>query len=268
MSQEWFEGRLVVPDGTSLHYARSPGAGPTWIYLHGLADSGAIWRRVAERMPGALDVVLLDSRNHGNSGGGLGGHENHVADVISVIEELRVPEVILVGHSIGARTALGVGACRPDLVSLVVLLDPPFMQGVTGATRDGQRVAARQTAASWSNSTPSQLFDLARRQHPQWDEADYPAWVESKLQVRAEAADDIGEVPWRDLALRCDVEAVLVFGDEDLGGLVTGAIAEEFTRLARKSRSVRIPGCGHNMQRENFEGTLDLLAGEWSRPRA
>lgn len=263
MKCDWRDDTVEAVDRTLLHYIRSPAQGSTWVYLHGFSDSGLTWKRLAQRMPAGLDVVLLDSRNHGESGPGPGGHDNLVYDVVTLIEALRVPHVNLVGHSIGARTALGVGARRPDLVRKLVLLDPPLRLGPIHAPHEERLHALRGMLENWSRSNPDQLLDLARRQHPDWDAIDYPSWVQSKSRVRSAAADDIVEVAWRHLAQTCTVDTVLAFGEENRGGIVSVEVADEFVRLARNSRAVQILGCGHNIHRENFDGAVDFLAGEW-----
>jgi pimeloyl-ACP methyl ester carboxylesterase len=218
------------------------------------------WKRVAERMPNCVDVVLLDSRNHGGSGRGPGGYEYHVADVIAIIESLEAVEPTVVGHSIGAMTALGVGVCRPDVVARVVLLDPPFRDSGISDYDEEKLAFIRMQLITLSTSTPDELLALARRQHPQWDEADYPAWIQSKLQVGVGAADDLINIAWRDVAARCLVPSLLAYGDQGRGGVVSPAVAHAFKQVTRHGAAVQIPDCGHNIHRENFEATVELLS--------
>ena len=69
--------------------------------------------------------VGFDQRGHGASTTRPGdlGRGAFVNDAVAVIESLGVGPVVLVGQSFGAHTALLVAASRPDLVSLLVLVE-------------------------------------------------------------------------------------------------------------------------------------------------
>ena len=267
-TRRWKSAFLPAPDGVALHYRRSVGPGRCWVFLHGFADSGSTWDRVGGRMPAHADLVLIDARNHGRSGRGPGGHQRQVADVIAVLERLDVDAPVVVGHSIGARTATGVAAARPDLVGRLVLLDPPWRDGPgSDSGPDPDRLAAvRQEISGLCASSPSQLLRLARSRHPDWDAADYPAWVESKQQTGAAAAADLTPVPWRPLAGTLAVPTLLVHGDPTSGGIVTGAVARAFAALARDVTVHHVAGRGHHLHREDLDQAVAILTAA-GKPR-
>lgn len=99
---------------------------PTVVFLHGLAGSAE------EFVPTALVIgeeyrsVLVDQRGHGHSTRNPddASREAYVRDAVAVIEKLSKSEgVALVGHSMGAHTAMLVAAARPDLVRMLVLIE-------------------------------------------------------------------------------------------------------------------------------------------------
>lgn len=72
----------------------------------------------------ARDVYCLDLRNHGSSP----HNPRHdfpalAADVESFIDELDLGPSIIIGHSMGAKTAMAMSLRRPDLVASLIPVD-------------------------------------------------------------------------------------------------------------------------------------------------
>ena len=115
-----------------LFYRRSgtPGATPV-VILHGLFGTsdnwGSVGRELAEpTVPGApgLDVFLVDLRDHGRS-----PHTTTISypimatDVHALVEQLGLKQIILVGHSMGGKTAMAFAQQWPELVKHLVVVD-------------------------------------------------------------------------------------------------------------------------------------------------
>lgn len=115
-----------------LHYRRLGPQGTTPIViLHGLFGSsdnlGSIARELAE--PGdpaipAHEVYLVDLRDHGRS-----PHTDAVsyplmaADVHALVTKLGLKDIVLVGHSMGGKTAMRFAQCWPELLKRLVVID-------------------------------------------------------------------------------------------------------------------------------------------------
>jgi pimeloyl-ACP methyl ester carboxylesterase len=142
---DWLSSAAVVPgvapDGTRLAWRDGGGTGPGLLLLHGLAGHAAEWAATAGRLRDAYRVVALDQRGHGASERRPGDVSRAacVADVIGVVEGLRLAPVVLVGQSLGGNTALLAAAERPDLVRALVLVDA----GPVGRKRSGGGVRTR-----------------------------------------------------------------------------------------------------------------------------
>ncbi|MBX2971897.1 MAG: alpha/beta fold hydrolase [Flavobacteriales bacterium] len=106
------------------------GAAPV-VILHGLFGTsdnwGSIGRELAEPTdPGAppLDVFLVDLRDHGRS-----PHTDTIsyptmaADVHALIAKLGLRDVVLVGHSMGGKTAMAFAQHWPELLKRLVVID-------------------------------------------------------------------------------------------------------------------------------------------------
>lgn len=128
-----FKSSESVPVGGGALFVAQAGARPgdaeaVVLAVHGITASHHGWRPVArELIARHPDVCVLapDLRGRGRSAevGPPYGIAVHAADVAAVLEHLGVPEVVLVGHSMGAFVVARAAADRPELASAVVLVD-------------------------------------------------------------------------------------------------------------------------------------------------
>ncbi|EGW33184.1 uncharacterized protein SPAPADRAFT_71070 [Spathaspora passalidarum NRRL Y-27907] len=99
------------------------------IFLHGLFGSKSNTRTVAKQLASRLDrdVYCLDLRNFGNSPHNPRlDYPSLAADVERFIQERKFPEFakpIVVGHSMGAKTAMALALRSPNLLSMLVAVD-------------------------------------------------------------------------------------------------------------------------------------------------
>lgn len=117
----------TVPLLYTLHEPKAQSNKSPIIMLHGLFGSKLNTRTVAKRLAHNLDrnVYCLDLRNFGES-----PHISRLdypllaADVERFIDTAALEKKpILVGHSMGAKTAMAVALRRPDIPSMVVSVD-------------------------------------------------------------------------------------------------------------------------------------------------
>lgn len=126
------ELRFFNTGEVALHYARwhseSQQAGPAYVFIHGITDLHQTWRWVVDDVRRGGDAVAVDLRGHYRSGRSPSPYQfqNYPRDVVSLIEGLGIGPAIIVGHSLGALTAIQIAANRPDLAAAIVLEDPPL----------------------------------------------------------------------------------------------------------------------------------------------
>ena len=114
-----------TPDGTEIPYAASgPPTGPAIVMLHGLSDSWRSFEPVFAALPTDVRAVAVSLRGHGDAGQPAAGYDltSLAADVVSLLEQLELDEVVLVGHSLGAAVALQVARQAPDRLHALVLI--------------------------------------------------------------------------------------------------------------------------------------------------
>ncbi len=104
--------------------AQELGNGPPIVILHGLFGEGDNWRAVANRLSERFRVVLLDLRNHGESGWeDEMGFAEMAEDVFDTMDYLGLEDVALLGHSLGGKVAMTVAAARPERLKALVVVD-------------------------------------------------------------------------------------------------------------------------------------------------
>ncbi|MEU4833514.1 alpha/beta hydrolase, partial [Streptosporangium sp. NPDC023615] len=236
------------PDGGRAAPTRPPS--PALLLLHGFTDSAACWEPVVPALAGYGGIIATDARGHGGSGlpEGPVGPERHAADQALVLDDLGVTEpVVVIGHSMGALTAITLAATRPELVAALVLEDPP-PHGMGAGPRGVPDWLAALRALDLAGRVAH-----AREHDPAWSEAELAPWALSKEQIDPRYCERPGTPldPFHDLApdLRCDT--LLLYGDADRGGMVTDADADAFRRASAGAvTTVRVPGAGHNVRRD------------------
>ncbi len=100
------------------------GQGHPIIILHGLYGSGSNWMTIGKDLAGFAEVYLVDQRNHGDSP----HFNNHsypamMQDLIEFLDEHGLKKVVLLGHSMGGKTAIWTAINHPERVSHLVVAD-------------------------------------------------------------------------------------------------------------------------------------------------
>ncbi|HEX4901749.1 MAG TPA: alpha/beta hydrolase [Acidimicrobiales bacterium] len=99
-------------------------AGEPVLAIHGITAFGARFQRLAASAPGRR-WLCPDLRGHGRSPSLPPWRtEDHVADLLRVLDDHDVETADVVGHSFGGHVALHLSALAPDRVGRLVLLDP------------------------------------------------------------------------------------------------------------------------------------------------
>jgi pimeloyl-ACP methyl ester carboxylesterase len=101
------------------------GEGPPVLLIHGTA--GAVWGTLPEVLARDRRVIVYSRRGFGPSPGPLGATQTeHAGDAAELLDELGTGPATIVGWSMGGVIALELALARPDLVSSLVLVEPPL----------------------------------------------------------------------------------------------------------------------------------------------
>lgn len=103
---------------------RDAGSGAPIVILHGLFGSGRNWQTVAERLRSHYRVITVDLRNHGDSPhADAMSYAGMAADVLAMLDSLRLTTCTLLGHSMGGKVAMTMALTAPERVERLVAVD-------------------------------------------------------------------------------------------------------------------------------------------------
>ncbi|MEO1065034.1 MAG: alpha/beta hydrolase [Actinomycetota bacterium] len=258
---DW-NGVDVDAGDVTIHVHRAGSrARPPVVFAHGFTDDGRCWSRVVEAFGDRYDMAMVDSRNHGRSGTAVGGVAAQARDLAAVITALGLDRPTVIGHSMGASAGAVLAAERPELVSRLVLEDPPWLAGTNPSDEVRQRRIDELQAyvAAVRAMSGDELVELGRSQHGDWDEADLVVWREAKRQLRTEAGLGVALGDWRPVVAGLGCPTLLVRGEPERGGMVTPKVAIEAASLNPRLVSRPVSGAGHNIRREHLAGFLDVV---------
>ncbi len=235
-----------VPAGSlSLHVRRmvEPKAPPI-VLLHGLGVAGAVWQAFARRLAPRYAAVAPDLRGHGASDTPPSGYEpaDYARDLTALFDGFVARPAPVLGHSLGSLVALALADLRPDLVSALVLVDPPVdpehrngdVRQVFQLRHEHARALEEYLLASNPGGGKLLAESLARMFRQASDAA-----FEAMLTGPAGFPE-----AW-ERARRVDRPTLVVQADPDAGGVLGAAAAERFTAALPRGSLLKIEGADH-----------------------
>ena len=251
----WTSGKLLS-NGLNLHYTRTGGAKPPLLVLHGFTDFGGNWRTFARLAEDRFDVIMPDLRSHGYSDRKPDYSADDLADdAAGVLRGLGITQATIMGHSMGAVTALRTAAKFPGLASRVILEDPPFWD---------KHVASQYEMTPWEQSlidfnalSPEAQTREAIAKNPKWTAEEAQLWGDAKPLFDIAGFKSPIKLFWPDW--RADTRAMatqatpglLIMGENALGAIVTRETATAMQALWPQLQTVTIPATGHNIRRDD-----------------
>jgi pimeloyl-ACP methyl ester carboxylesterase len=252
--------------GTPVRMWLSDGdpARPVLLALHGWSDGSVVYGPIASALSETCDVIATDAPGHGQSTWTLPrrySFDELVEPVLHVVDELpRLlgggRRLVVMGHSMGALTAAGVAARRPQLAHLV-LEEPPGRPTLPGVLR-------RRRDARWLRRL--QDLDPADRAALTGHAEDWPAdelraWAQAKsdLDVAALGRQRGWGTPLHRLLGSVSCPTTLILGS---GGETQTTARDEATLRAAATgplRIERLAGGGHNPRRDAAAGFVAVL---------
>lgn len=155
-------------DGIQIQLAVWEGKGKTILGLHGITANCRSWDGLASVLAPRHQVIAMDLRGRGFSDKPPSGYsiENHIRDILALLNELQINKAVLMGHSLGAFIALAFTAQYPQRTDRLILVD------------GGGRLSETQSAKVFAAIKPAldrlgQVFPTAEAYLSRMKEAPY-----------------------------------------------------------------------------------------------
>jgi pimeloyl-ACP methyl ester carboxylesterase len=249
-----------------LNYAEGPTSGPPLVLLHGLTGWWHSWEPVLPQLTADWHVYAVDLRGHGQSGR-AGDHyllSDYARDIAALLDQCVGQPAVLMGHSLGALTAMATAPLAPGRVRALVLVDPPL------TTRNAP-VSILPEAANWfrwvyetvqGGPTFDQVLERCRSMAPDLPPAELqgmaanlhgiaPGTVGVALQDRLLEGLDPDQVVRQ---IQCPV--LLMRGDFSRGAAIRDEDATWFQTQSPHARIIQIPDGTHMFLWEQPETSL------------
>jgi len=103
---------------------RKLGNGKPLFILHGLFGSSDNWQTLGKKFAQNFTVYFIDLRNHGRSPHSTEHTYNLMSeDLLELMDDEKLDKVILLGHSMGGKTAMHFAVTYPERVEKMVVVD-------------------------------------------------------------------------------------------------------------------------------------------------
>lgn len=259
---------FITANDTKLHYYRTGGEKTPLILIHGITDDGLCWTPIAESLSADYDVIMLDLRGHGKSDAPDDGYDfkTIAGDLAALVNKLGLEKPIIMGHSLGAMTTLSVAAYHPDLPSAIVLEDPPPFWGTKIPSDDD--LAHRAGMEAWfydlKRKTHVDLLNDVRSENPNWQEAEFAPWVDSKHRFSLKIVNMIDPQETVPSDFRSKLGGIycptlLLTANQTRGSILKPEDVSDLVQLIPQTKVIHFPNAGHNIRRDQFSSYMDVV---------
>lgn len=269
-------------NGITLSYLERTGGREPLVLLHGITDNARTYEPLVDRIDDRFRVYALDFRGHGESDkpDALYDTEAYADDVRHFIREVVGGPVLLEGHSLGGAVSVQVGATAPDLVTGLILEDPPLyfvndLNEIYTALFEGIVIMA-STLGDRSRSPEDWFEVMANAPDPYSGKPGIETMGEDRIRLRLESIGQMKPQALRDGidgSLKWDTDAVLakidcpvtlLWGDPAIGGVMTGEEVDRASAIIPACQAVQVATVGHLIHDQAPEVWLDAVNG-WPR---
>jgi len=231
------------------------------MFVHGAANDHSVWALQSRYFAyHGFNVLAVDLPGHGKSAGPALSTVEATADwAVRVLDAAGIEKAALVGHSMGSLIALEAAARHPARVEKLVLVGTAFPMKVSDALLAAAQSRSPDAVAMinvWSHSAAGQAG--GNRVPGVWTMGASQRLLERTLEplyndFNACNAYTAGLAS----AAKIACPALLISGARDL--MTPARAAKSIAEALAGSKSLVIPGTGHDLMQEQPDAVLDAL---------
>jgi 3-oxoadipate enol-lactonase len=217
-------------DGCPIAYAIAAGAAgaPRVALIHSLALDRNFWDPVVAEAAGRLEILALDCRGHGASGGtGPFTAALMADDLVAVLGHADWDRCLVAGASMGGSVALAFAAQHPARTAGLLAVDTTAWYGPTAPEDWARRAGVARTggmAALLEFQRARWLSDAFRAAHPEVQAAQEASFLRTGIEAYAAACAMLGALDLRAAIPGITAPTAVLVGEED--GATPPAMAE------------------------------------------
>jgi esterase len=105
-------------------FFRETGEGLPFVIVHGLYGSSDNWMTIGKKLASHFHVYMIDQRNHGQSPhSSEHSYELMKEDLAGFLDQQKIEKAIVMGHSMGGKTAMYFAADYPEKIEKLIVAD-------------------------------------------------------------------------------------------------------------------------------------------------
>ncbi|TND07848.1 MAG: acetoin dehydrogenase E2 subunit [Bacteroidetes bacterium] len=248
------------------------GSGPVLFFVHGVSESGFIWKYAVNLLREKFRCITIDLPGHGESHRQRGSFSmSFYSDIVlECLDALGLHEVIYCGHSMGGQVGIITALRAPARISKLVLINSAGLEKFTAPEKQmlagwaektysdpDYAAQLRQTLLAHFIGNPARGEELL---HKHTVHADPKYFHERSVMLIASIKGMLDE-PVYDFLPALRIPVCILYGNPDLvipnrwlhPQLTTDIVFQDAAKNIPGARIAALPNCGHYAPFENPE---------------